>query len=58
MATLEHDRFQPGGVYVDGGFVYYAEWTNSGSLRDEMRGRMLRMPAEGGSVGEVARQPG
>lgn len=50
-----HDGlFQPGGVQLGGRFVFYAEWTNSGSLRDEMRGRVLRIPRAGGDVTELA----
>lgn len=45
---LDDGLFQPGGVQYDGENIYYAEWTNSGSLRDEMRGRIFRMNASGG----------
>ncbi|MEZ4339004.1 MAG: hypothetical protein R3B82_20495 [Sandaracinaceae bacterium] len=52
--AIDDGLFQPGGVQLGARYVFYAEWTNSGSLRDEMRGRMLRIPRGGGDVTELA----
>lgn len=54
VRALVDGLFQPGGVQHDGDAVYFAEWTNSGSLRDERRGRVLRVAPDGGAVRELA----
>lgn len=58
-ATVLHGQlFQPGGLQVDATFVYYAEFTNSGSLRDERRGRVLRITRQGTNAVELATELG
>jgi len=52
--VLDDGLFWPGGVQHDDDWLYYAEWTNSGSLRDEGRGRILRIAPDGGRPVELA----
>lgn len=56
--VLVDGLFQPGGVQHDGSFLYFAEWTNSGSLRDERRGRIVRMDPDGGGQRDLALELG
>lgn len=45
--TLDAGLFWPGGLHLDADALFYAEYTNSGSIRDEMLGRILRITTRG-----------
>jgi hypothetical protein len=50
--TLASGFFMPGSLHLVDGHFYFADGTNSGSIRDEGRGRALRV-AEGGGDAQV-----
>lgn len=54
MEILAEGLFQPGALEHDGARLYFAEWTNSGRLADEMRGRVLAIDPGGGGLTELA----
>jgi len=54
VSTLARGLFWPGSLHGAGEHFYFADGTNSGSLRDEMRGRVLRVRRGGGDVEVLA----
>jgi hypothetical protein len=55
--TLARGFHWPGSLHLAGDHFYFADGTNSGSLRDEMRGRVLRIRRSGrGDVETLAQR--